>query len=307
LLSCFSACLASNLFAVVTEYSENNQQTRVTTVQLNRNTGAVTNVTTNFVYAGGSASIDGISAFDQINGRYYFAPDSVTAFIYGTDVKNKHPLPTLDIGADTIDRLTFDGTNNRLYAIFAAKTGTYLAAIGPETFQPILQIPSQFNVGYIMTGAVDGRRNTYYLAAKIGSTPTPTYAIATINLSNGQIIRQAAIDNRTCTLFPEYLWFDSSSGNLLGAGEAQQGNQLAYYFLKISPATGSCVKLPISAPDGIITAFSFDSSTNQLWMAEATNNGPYIFSYNVVTGRQTTPVQVASNLTPESLEVALNF
>ena len=60
-----------------------------------------------------------------------------------------------------------------------------------------------------MTGAVDGRTNTYYLAAKIGSTPAPTYAIATINLSNGQIIRQVPIANSTCTLFPEYLWFDS--------------------------------------------------------------------------------------------------
>ena len=77
--------------------------------------------------------------------------------------------------------------------------------------------------------------------------------------------------------------------------------------MKISPATGACVKLPISAPPGIITSWSFDQSSNQLWMAEATNSGPYIFSYNVANGRQTAPVQVANNLTPESLEVALNF
>jgi len=77
---------------------------KVSTESLTIIVGAVTNVTTNFVYAGGSATITGISAFDQINGRYYFAPDSVTAFIYGTDIKNKQPLPTLDIGADSIDR-----------------------------------------------------------------------------------------------------------------------------------------------------------------------------------------------------------
>jgi len=307
LACCIVQCWGANLYAVVTEFSGNEEQTRVYTVLLNRNTGRVTNVTANFVYTGGSGSIDGLSGFDQINGRYYFATDDATAFIYGTDIKNKMPLPTLDIGAESIDHLVFNSLDNRLYTIFTAKTGTYLAAVGPQTFRPIAQVPSQYNAKYLMIGAVDGRTGTYYLVGKIGPTPVSTYGIATIKLQNGQILRQVAIDTKTCTLFPEYLWFDSATGNLMGGGEAVVNGTLVYYFIKVSPATGTCTKTVLQTLRGIVSCWSYDPTARQLWFVEATGSGAFLESYNVETGQKTTPVLLSNNLLPESLEVAINF
>jgi len=234
-------------------------------------------------------------------------PTPFTAFIYGTDIQKKQPLPTLDIGANSIYHLVFDGANNRLYTLFLAKNGIFLAAIGPQTFQPLVQIPSKYNAGYEMKAAIDAGTNTYYFAGKIGASAAPTYGIATIDLENGQIVKEVAIDNKTCTVFPEYIWYDSASERIMAGAESFANNQLHYHFMKIDPTTGACTMNPIQAPVGIITDWSYDPTTHQLWMAEATNSGGFLLSYNVLTGQQTTPVLVANGLVPESIEVALKF
>jgi len=305
-LLCFVlSCPATNLYSIVTEFSYNDQETMVYTVLIDRQTGVVTNVTADLMYAGGSATIDGISAFDQRGGRYFWASDSATAEIYSSNVIRKQFLPPLYIGADAIEGLVYNNINNRLYTLYAMKSGIILAEIGPQSFRGILGIPPQYNAGYVMKGAVDGKTNTYYLAAKIGTSTAPTYAIVTINILNGQITRSVPIDNSTCTLFPEYLWYDETSKLLLGGGESFVGNSLLYYFLKINPVTGQCSKTQLSTPVGIVTDWSYDSSTEELWFSEATNSGAFLISYNINTGQQTTPVLVQHGLVPESIEISI--
>jgi len=299
------SCRASNLYAIVTEFSQNDEETRVYTVSLDRTTGKVTNVSADLIYAGGSATLDGVSAFDQRGGRYFFATDSATSFIYESDVIHKDLLAPRDIGAIAIENLAYDGVTNRLFALYLAKSGLVIASIGPQTLRPVLQIPSQFNQNYVMKGTVDGTTGTYYLSAKIGNTQLPTYAIATINIMNGQIIRTVAIDNTTCTVFPEYIWFDTASGDVLAGAESFDNNQLHYHFLRIDPVTGRCTKTALQAPVGIVTDWSYDSSTHELWFSEATNSGAFLLSYNIQTGKQSTPVLVRGGVVPESIEVSL--
>jgi hypothetical protein len=243
-------------------------------------------------------------------------------------VKNKLLLPPTDISALDVLNLWYDDVTDLLYTLFISPNDNsmYLASISGASVNVILAIPPKYNTQYIMKGCVDGSTKTYYLAGKTGAIPEPTYTIATIDLNTGSIIKEVAVDNKTCTVFPEYIWFDQTSGNILSGGQQFENSQWAYYFMVISkqivitkrkiltffllkdPTTGACNKTPLKAfSNGEVTAWAYDPTTHELIFSEDSDVGPYLLSYNIQTGIQSAPVAIAQGFSPTSLEISINY
>jgi len=297
-------CLASTLYGVVIQGTNNYQYDTVSTVIFDRESGRITNVTTNFVYDNaGFEFTDGISAFDQKRGTYYFASDGASAFIYRTNVGAKRTQPTIDIGAKAIADLHFDNTHSVLYVAYTTSFGPYLAALGSQ-LQPVA-LPTTYDLSYQTKSAVDDNTNTMFLATMIGGS----YGIATINLANGQIVSEVAIDNKTCShMMPGYLWFDSATGNLLGAGEVFTSDQSAVYgFLRITPSTGACRSIPINIPGDLVTDWSYDTTTGILWFAAGGIGSGFLSSYNPRTNTTGPIIPLNGNSVPTNLQISTSF
>jgi len=217
--------------------------------------------------------------------------------------KNTNGAP-IDVGAQSIEGLTYDNTGNQLLVLYELKGVIGLAAVTPQTVRTVTTIPSTYNAGYIMVGAVDTQSN-YYLAAKVGTTTALTYAIATISLKSGQVANSANLSSN-CNVFPQHLEWDSQSNTLIGGAMSSEGDELLYWFIKINPRDGTCSKTQINVPTGIVTCWTYDSIKGLLWFGEATNGGAFLFFYDVASEVLSNGISVGGLGLPESLQFSIN-
>jgi len=253
---------------------------------------------------GGSATVDGISAFNQKEGIYYFATDFVSDLIFSSDVRKGTNLAPIDIGAQSIEGLIFDNTGNQLLVLYELKGLIGLAAVTTQNVRQVTSIPSTYNANYIMVGAVDNQAN-FYLTAKVGTSSALTYAVATISLTSGLIANSANL-SATCNVFPQHLEWDQSSSSLIGGAMSSEANTLVYWFLKINPKDGSCVKTQLKVAEGIVTCWTFDPIKRVLWFGEAINGGAYLYFYNVDSNVLSNGIKIGGFAVPESLQFSIN-
>lgn len=289
----------ATLYGVVTEFTLT--ETLLWTVEFD-GFGNVRNVTEDVVYAGASATVDGISTFDKTGQRYFWATDFESTFVYSVDVKRKQFLPPLDVGASSIISLNYDAVKQRLLVLFEGRNAIYLGEYGVGTFRIVFQLPTQFNSHYIMTSSLDELRQRYYLVADVGSTPK--YEVAVFDLMTGKLLSQVPLDNTTCgDFYPQYFFFDPASGNLLGAAEEFANSKIYYFYTVLNPTRGTCVKTALAIPTGIVTCWTYDPKNSLLYLADATDSGAFLLNYNTKTRTMSSPLLVKGYLVPESLEV----
>jgi len=296
---------SDGLYGIVTEFSFSGEDTLLWTIKYDRTTGSWQNVTENMIYSGGSATIDGISTFDQNKGVYYFATDFAGAFIFASDVINKRTLAPIFLNVASIEGLIFDNHNNHLYVLAINSGKMVLIGVTPQGTRTVAAIPPSYNAGYIMVGAVDISSN-FYLAAKVGAEPQPTYAIATFNTNTGQILSSVNFSSDCENLFPQRLVWDTITSTLIGGGMSLgANNDLEYWFLRVNPRTGQCTKKRIAVNTGIVTCWTYDSTKGYLWLGEAVNGGAYLYFYNIAANILSTPTRVSGFVVPESIEYSL--
>jgi len=296
-------CSGDTLYSMVTEFSGSKTETIVWVVSIDMKTGRVTNNTEAFVIAGSSATIDGISTFNQNKGIYYMATDYIVAFLYSANVATKTLLPTIYTYASYIGQLTWDPDTGNILQLGAYSNGMFVSEISQQRDRTVFQVPSTFNAGYIMVGTVNA--GTYYLAGKIGSTSDPTYGLLSVNVSTGAIIQQVPISPSTCTIFPQRFFF--YQGSIIGGALAFDKSELFYYFVKINPSNGVCTKTSLVVPTGVVTCWTFDTTRNRVIFAEAVSTGSYLHFFDVTTMKQEPPVFVEQQQIPESIEYSANF
>jgi len=300
-----SSAKGAALYSVVTEATAT--ETLLWLVQIDTTSGAVTNVTEAMVYAGGSATIDGISTFYQTKGRYYWATNFEDAFVHEADVNKKQLLPPTDFGATEILGLNYDEGKRRLLTLFTVSgEGTFLTSSGSGIVNFFFQLPSSFDTARDMTSAVDETKQNYYLIVDVGKTSVK-YEVATFDIDFAALASQVPLDDKTCgTLDPQFAAYDAESGNLIGSSVVynQTSGSLAYFYTVISPKTGVCQMTALPVLNGIVTCWTYNPLTKELWFGEATDGGSYIYSYNTQSGQLSQPLLIKGYLVPESIEIS---
>lgn len=118
-------------------------ETAVYSVIVDPITGKLTNVSENIVYAGGSGTYDGISAFNSATGSkynrfssfggfkvyfwivYYYVTDfDVIDYVYSTNVVKAQVLAPLDVYAKAVFRLAANPNNGLAYILFYSSQGS---------------------------------------------------------------------------------------------------------------------------------------------------------------------------------------
>jgi len=295
---CLSNALGGTLYGVLTEFSFNDRQTLVFTVKFDLASGSYTNVTENLVFNGGSATVDGISAFDQKGQTYYFATDYLIPLIYSTNVRTQSNLAPINFGATDIESLVYDNSGRQLLTLYEVNGAMILGAILPQSVNKILAIPTTYNTGDIMVGTADTNGN-YYLLAKYENE---IYAVATIDIANGVITKSVKFNADTMTnVFPQSAFYDAQSKMVIGGGLSFESSGLTYYYLEINPATGAVLKQTLGVAVGIVTSWTFDSIGRVLYFAEAVPLGAYIYKFDLASKVLSAPVLLRDTV-PASVE-----
>lgn len=147
-------------------------------------TGEIENIVQNFIIAGSSETLDGISTFDPTRQVYYYATDFVAPFIYQANVKTATLLPPIYMGGYSTVALLFDTLQSRLLSIVADNKGAGYLVTLPVTGAPsqvYLQFPAVFQFGYISAYALNGP--TFYTVIKEGQNTTASYVVAYTDIS----------------------------------------------------------------------------------------------------------------------------
>jgi len=257
------------------------------------------------IIAGGSGTVDGISAFDSSRSVYYYATDFVVPWIYQVDIKRDTILPPIDLpGAIGVEGLNTDPKRGVLFARYFDSNGIgYILNIqmpnGPVT--TVATLSTNYHIGgWISASAYNPITQLYYLTANKNAS-TMNYNILAINTNSGNILNEIAISCKN--MFPQRLYYDSNMLLLVGGGMSLNGE--GYFAFWVDPMSGNCVSKPLQVEsNGVVTSFAYDNGNSILYYQVATNTaaGGVLQSYNIVSGKQSKPVPMANAYTLESME-----
>jgi len=239
-------------------------------------------VSNNYIYVGGSATVDGISTFDQTRGVFYYTTDGSTRSVFQVQVTTGTLLPTIDFYAYAIGALKFDHVQSRLIVAYYNQQKLPVLALYSVNEGPISTVPLQPGV-QLGNAAYDGKKQLYYNAVYAGSANKTI--INTINVQSGAT-NTATI---TCPGYVINMFINNFKGSesLWGLMEYfTPQNQLKYYIAEITPNKNSQCNPILLPTTGIVTASTFSESTGSLVYNEAINGGDLIHEFNVKT-RQT--------------------
>jgi len=270
----------AQMYAVVT--SATWTETLMWVVQVDTTTGAFSNVTSTTVYGGGSATEDGISAFDENNKIYYYTTDVVPPMIVYVNVKSKQDLGIIDLYMNAIFSLTVNPLTSELFVVGYNQNNIVVinGVSYPEgSVRLVLQLPSDLQDSSI--GTFDPTHNLFYLITYNNSG----FVLTGINPKSGNIVSLKAFN---CPqIFAQNIKFDPKDGMIHGGGiNPSTPHVLKYYQLTINPKTGFCNSTLVPTAMGIITAWSYDPVNRNMWYADAINGGNLLRAVNVDTGYQ---------------------
>jgi len=291
------------LYAIVTEFIDQNRETAIFAITVDLATGKAENISETFVYNGGSATVDGISGLDQTTGVYWYTTDYADKYAYSVNVYTKSILPPLDINANFIHSFRPASMSNMCYILADISNQNYLLSVseGDDTVNVVSLVPSNINLNYIAGTAIDESTSTYYLVASTNrSTDYPNYKVFSINLHTGKITTLGTLQN--CSTFPAYIAFEQNSKQLIGVIE-DFTKGLVYYYVQIDPESGKC-KSQLIKTTGIVTCVTFSQQNLKLYVHEATGAGGVLHSIDVETGTEGKTVVVSNYYILESMEIS---
>jgi len=294
------------LYGIITEVIDDGTSTAIFSISVDPQTGAIKNVTEDFFVAGGSATIDGVSALDVTSGVYIYATDTMDAYAHETNVYSGTLLPSLDFGARAILHFTSDVVRSRFLVLVADQTNAFkiyaVDATDGETTM-FAAAPPAAVLTVDSSAAVNDRNGYYYLvAASKANVTDPEYRVFTMSSSGSLVATSAAID---IPGFVVRVHYDAVNGSLVGVLELFQNGRLLYFVAHINPQTGKASYSKVSSIlDGIVTSVTFSQSKRILYFCEARNGvGGVLHAWDVTTGKETT-VNVADYYVLESLEAS---
>jgi len=299
----------SLLYAIITEVINQGRDTAVYSITVNPSTGAIANVSENFFYAGGSATVDGVSGLLQKSGVYVYASDEADGFAHETNVYTGRLLPDIDIGAKAIWTFTADNANDRFILVAQdSQSGAFelIGLDGTTDYAYVFgQIPPTANLAFISTGSVNPNTSDFYMVASSKlNTSDAAYRVFTFS-SSGVLQKTSGVIALPPTSFLVRMAYDFVNSKLYGVAEEWQGNVLRYGFVTADPVTGASKVLPISSiTDGIVTSVTYSASQRSLFFCEARNGvGGVLHKINVDTGKDVT-ISVQGGWVLESLEAS---
>jgi len=292
LLSLFATIgSGSNLYCVYT--SGTSTETIMWTAQIDMTTGQMTNITEVEVFGGGSITIDGISAFDTTNKIYYFTNDNIPPELYSVNIATKQNLPLTDLYVQSINRIAVNPVN---YEAVLNVEQSNVSRILAVSYPPgnVRTLVSDLNV--FLNGITYDPTTNKFLA--MASNQKGGFVIHSIDPQTGSLGKPVQVKGDTF-LYPETIFFDVNSGNLVAPGIA---SNFSYGLLVINPSTGDTqITYPIPPESGIVVASTYDPTTSWLWYSAATDLGFRLYAWDVINN------QLAVNLTtpflPSSLEL----
>jgi len=242
-------------------------------VQVDPITGNFTSIAENFIYVGSSATYDGISGFDQKNKFFYYATNFESAFVFGVDVIKGELLPPVSIGSEAVSSIDWDGTGSQLLinGLFIDDSSAIFTL---PTSGPSVELINFTTMGVttIYATVLDWKKAVYYLA--FYNDTSSQFAIGTFSLAKPTTI---ATTNLGCggNIAPDFLFFDSASGILLGIGF--NSSALAYKYFEVIATKCTVTDLKLT---GIVTSATYDPTTTTVYLGYVDNTGSSLISYN---------------------------
>jgi len=291
-----SFVVGQQLYATVTEFGGKDTETIVYTAVVDPKTGTWSNIVETLVYAGSSATADGISTVDTDNDIVYYATDFEVPFIYATDVKNSLLKAPISLPVYAIARLDYDNVNKRLLAlVYDIKKAPILISYSRSS--PVTTIFSFAPFGIPYSTAVDAATQTYYFVAVNGSQ----WYLHSFNLGS-----PSKVNSYPLTLapgdYPSYLVYDAKRQTLFGVAENFKPS-LNYKLLTMT-TNGKVVEKSIATKAfGIATCFTYDPLTHTLYMGWAPNGPGQLYTLDVTTNTVTNVATLPGGIVLEDIEV----
>eukprot|EP01102_Stenamoeba_stenopodia_P016306 TRINITY_DN5686_c0_g1_i1.p1 TRINITY_DN5686_c0_g1~~TRINITY_DN5686_c0_g1_i1.p1 ORF type:complete len:245 (-),score=46.62 TRINITY_DN5686_c0_g1_i1:256-990(-) len=242
----------------------------------------MTRLAKNFVYAGSSITITGVSAFDDQQSTLYYATDAASAFIFGVDVSKKALTAPIDIGAANILDLKMDNDNETLYVLFQDSSnsvlmGTYSTEGGPIEYIANFTDYLISEAGQVGESALDDVNDLFYFISYTSSGEV----INTLQLRNN-LTTTSNVLSSDCQLAFDFLFTNPSTNQVYGVLEID-GAQKTHYSLATLDASGQCnATLFSQEPVGLFTAYSYSPYSNKLYYSMATDSSLTI-CFNPIT------------------------
>jgi len=286
----FTTTNAVTLWARYTDVGSNGQVTVDHIGMIDLTTGVITPISVNYIYLGGSATIDGISAFDNTNGVFFYTTDGSTTDIYSVHVQTGNLLAPIDLYASSIASLTFDDGGAQLIISYYNQQKQPTIVFWPVDGSTITTLTVPSTIGLTEATTYNSRTKVFYNAVSV-----PTANNITIwAFQAGAIPKASVITN--CPIGYVIDLFIDSNQNLVGMGESFAGT-LKYYWVTFDMNKLTCA-YQLLKTSGIVTAATFDGKV--LYFNEAINGGDLIHSYNSGNGTYTS---VNCNEVVEDLQI----
>lgn len=276
--------MRAEVFGIYTVFGSGEQRTIVHGGQLDMQTGNVHSIAKIFTFFGSSGFLDGVSAFDQKRGIFFYTSDFMDSYIYGVDTTSGKLQPPIFLEDSGIVSLHFDFVRDRLLvvdfvnlsnhsrvtrmvAIPMAENASYTAFSFPTSFQP-------------GNDAFDSKMGLYY------SLDFTTGALSIWKVDSSSLILTKTIQTTNCSYITKF--FISAvhpvfTSSLWGVQESpQSNNQILYQISNLNFANGVCESQSIPAT-GILTCYAFDELSGTLFYFDTGSQSPCVRQFNVRT------------------------
>jgi len=274
------------VYGIYTIFGGDDTETIVQTGMFDMETGNVTTLATNFVYAGGSITYDGISTFDQQHDIFHYATDFSSAFIWGVDVSTNELTPPIDFDSDSISDMKYNPNDDNLYVLFSDEDesilyASYSAGNGPATivanFTSYLAMAGELGQGAIsMNNQAPTPSNYYFVTYGSSGHMINVYNADTMTFSNATI--QGDCGNSE--IYFSYLQYNSSTPDYVWGIQLEIADgESNYYFSTVFVESGKCTIQKTGWGDGIATAFTYSPASQTIYYAYAPNGSPAQICY----------------------------
>jgi len=261
----------AKVYGLVYETGGQGTQTILAVVDINITSGKSKPIAETTIYVGPSITLDGISTFDQKNQILYYATDYDSAFVFGVAVTSGDLRPPISVGAEVVESLDWDQTNNQLliHGIWRDKSQAVVTypANGPS--KELVNFTDS-GITTIYSTAVDNKKGVYYFASYNESTSI--FEIGSFAIAAPKTITKFKFAcGGTAFYAPNHLFFDSNSGKLLGIGYNETAKAHSYFEI----IAGKCTPKPL-ALTGIVVSAAYDPTTTTLYLGYASDVGAII-------------------------------
>eukprot|EP01064_Diplonema_japonicum_P019264 TRINITY_DN27962_c0_g1_i1.p1 TRINITY_DN27962_c0_g1~~TRINITY_DN27962_c0_g1_i1.p1 ORF type:complete len:302 (+),score=67.11 TRINITY_DN27962_c0_g1_i1:89-994(+) len=265
-----------DIYAVSVGFGPMKKRTISEGFKVNPTTGEWSQISENFVYVGSSAKWDGVNAFDEANGLFYWATGFGSNLVYSINVTSGSLQAPIDLYSAGIITLTFDQYNGEL-----------IITDVPQNMQNVSRMTR-----YSATDVTEATLPSSVVPGRAVVDPAAGHSFINFNPIAKQLQYLAPTGNmqKSVTLKNEcahidFLFFDKNHD--LWATEISIVNgTVKNSITKIDTSTGSC-STPVDFSHNQVLAFTSNVAQGELWYGSVNDTGSYLQSYNPATRAST--------------------